>query len=73
MTFTHHEKFIQEEIGVFLYYRRAVDSTMLTARSAIASAQAKPTEETMACCKKFLTMQQHTKMLSLPTQEVTWY
>jgi hypothetical protein len=41
-------------IGVFLYYGRAVDSTMLTALSAIASAQAKPTEETMTCCKQFL-------------------
>jgi hypothetical protein len=41
------KKFIQEVIGVFLYYGRTVDSTMLTALSAIASAQAKPTEETM--------------------------
>ncbi len=48
------KKYIQEVIGVFLYYGRAVDSTMLTALSAIASAQAKPTEETMTCCKQFL-------------------
>jgi hypothetical protein len=41
------KKFIQEVIGVFLYYGRAVDSTMLTPLSAIASAQAEPTEETM--------------------------
>ncbi len=41
-------------IGVFLYYSRAVDSTMLTALSAIASAQAKPSEETMTHCKQFL-------------------
>ena len=41
-------------IGVFLYYGRAVDSTMLTALSAIASAQAEPTEETMTRCKQFL-------------------
>jgi hypothetical protein len=41
-------------IGTFLYYGRAVDSTMLTALSAIASAQAEPTEETMTCCKQFL-------------------
>jgi hypothetical protein len=47
-------KYIQEVIGVFLYYGRAVDSTMLTALSAIASAQAKPTEETMTHCKQFL-------------------
>ena len=41
-------------IGTFLYYICAVDSTMLTALSAIASAQAKPTEETMTRCKQFL-------------------
>jgi hypothetical protein len=48
------KKFIQEVIGVFLYYGCAVDSTMLTALSAIASAQAKPTEETMVRCKQLL-------------------
>ena len=48
------KKFIQEVIGVFLYYGRAVNSTMLTALSAIASAQAEPTEDTMKCCKLFL-------------------
>ncbi len=36
------KKLIQEIIGVFLYYGRAVDPTMLTALSAIASAQGKP-------------------------------
>ncbi len=45
---------IQEMIGVFLYYGHAVDPTMLTALSTIASAQAKPTEDTMTCCKQFL-------------------
>ncbi len=48
------KKFIQEVIGVFLYFGRAVDSTMLTALSAIASAHAEPTEETMVRCKQFL-------------------
>ena len=48
------KKFIQEVTGVFLYYGRAVDSTMLTALSAIASAQAEPTEDTMTRCKQFL-------------------
>jgi hypothetical protein len=48
------KKYIQEVIGTFLYYGRAVDSTMLTALSAIASAQAEPTEETMTHCKQFL-------------------
>jgi hypothetical protein len=41
-------------IGVFLYYGRAVDSTMLTPLSTIASAQAEPTEETMTRCKQLL-------------------
>jgi hypothetical protein len=48
------KKFIQEVIGVFLYYGCTIDSTMLTALSAIASAQAEPTEETMVGCKQFL-------------------
>jgi hypothetical protein len=48
------KKFIQEVIGAFLYYGCAVDSNMLTVLSAIASTQAKPTEETMARCKQFL-------------------
>ena len=46
--------FIQEVVGVLFYYGCAVDSTMLTALSAIASVQAEPTEETMASCKKSL-------------------
>ncbi len=41
------KKFIQEVIGIFLYYGHAVNSTVLTALSAIASAQAEPTEDTM--------------------------
>jgi len=41
-------------VGTFLYYCHAVDSTMLIALSAIASAQAEPSEETMTRCKQFL-------------------
>ena len=48
------KKFIQEVMGVFLYYGRAVDATMLTTLSAIASAQSEPTEETMTRCRQFL-------------------
>jgi hypothetical protein len=48
------KKYIQEVIGTFLYYGCAVDSTMLTSLSAIASAQAEPTEETITRCKPFL-------------------
>jgi hypothetical protein len=54
MPIPRREKFIQEVIGVFLFYGRAVDSTMLTALSAIASAEAEPTDETMTPCKQFL-------------------
>ena len=46
--------FIQQVSGTFLYYARAVDPTMLVTLSALASAQANPTEETMEKCKTFL-------------------
>ena len=39
--------FIQEVLGVFLYYARAVDCTMLTALSSLATQQAKPTQNTL--------------------------
>jgi len=48
------KKHIQQVLGTFLYYGRAVDSTMLTALSSIAFTQAKPAEETMANIKLFL-------------------
>ena len=38
-------KFIQGVTGTFLFYAHAVKSTMLTALSAIAGEQAKPTEK----------------------------
>ena len=46
--------FIMQVTGVFLYYARAVDGLMLPALSAIASEQAKPTENTMKKTKQFL-------------------
>ena len=46
--------FIQQVTGTFLYYARAVDSTMRVALSAIASDQVNPTEETMKKTLKFL-------------------
>ena len=46
--------FIQQVCGKFLFYGRAVDSTILTAISAIASQQAKPTEDTMKQTKQLL-------------------
>ncbi len=45
------KKYIQQVLRTFLYYGRTVNSTMLTALSSITSAQAKPTEETMANVK----------------------
>ena len=48
------KKYIQQVLGTFLYYGRAVDSTMLTALSSIASNQAEPTKETMDNIKLFL-------------------
>ena len=48
------KKFVQQVTGVFLFYARAVDSTMLTALSAIVSEQETPTENTMKKCKQFL-------------------
>ena len=46
--------FIQQVCGKFLFYGRAVDSTLLTPISAIASQQANPTEDTMAQTKQLL-------------------
>jgi hypothetical protein len=48
------KKFIQEVTGVFLYLVQAVDSTMLTALSSLASEQAAPTERMMQKCLQFL-------------------
>jgi hypothetical protein len=48
------KKFIPEVTGVFLYFAQAVDSTMLTALSALASKQAAPTEKMMQKFLQFL-------------------
>jgi hypothetical protein len=48
------KKFIQQVCGKFLFYGRAVDSTILTAISAIASQQATPTTDTLAKTKQLL-------------------
>ena len=40
------KKYIQQVVGSFLYYARAVDMTILHALSEIASEQANPTERT---------------------------
>ena len=41
------KKYIQQVVGSFLYYARAIDMTILMALSAIAAEQSKPTEATM--------------------------
>jgi hypothetical protein len=48
------KKFIQEVTGVFFFHARAVDATMLTPLSALASEQTAPTERTMQKCLQFL-------------------
>jgi hypothetical protein len=40
-------KYVQQVAGMLLYYRRAVDPSILPALSSIASEQAAPTEQTM--------------------------
>ncbi len=67
------KKYIQEVTGVFLYYSRAVDSTMLTALSAIASAQAEPTEDTIRVANNSSTTLPHTKTPLSPTRGVPWF
>jgi len=47
-------KYIQAVAGTLLYYARAVDTTILTALSSIATEQAKPTQETMKKVKQLL-------------------
>jgi hypothetical protein len=48
------KKFIQEVTGVFLFLSRAVNGTMLTPLSSLASKQASPMELTMEKCLQFL-------------------
>jgi hypothetical protein len=47
-------KFIQEVIGVFLYYARAIDSTMFTQLNKMASQQSKPTQRLLNNIHHFL-------------------
>jgi hypothetical protein len=48
------KKYVQEVAGMFLYYARFVDNTMLTTLGSIATQQANPTKNTMIKVKKFL-------------------
>ena len=47
-------KLVQQIVGSFLYYGRAVDPTILHALSTIASEQGHATENTLRKCNKFL-------------------
>jgi hypothetical protein len=48
------KKYVQQVLGSFLYYARAIDMTILHALSAIASDQANPTQRTMQRVKQLL-------------------
>ena len=48
------KKIIQEVTKTFLYYARAIDTTMLPALGLLAIHQAAPTENTMTLAKTFL-------------------
>ena len=50
----NHKKLIQEIVGVFLFYARAVDMTMLPALGSLAAQQACPTEQTYKALTQFL-------------------
>lgn len=45
---------IQQIVGVLLYYARAIDATLLTAVSKVASAQAQPTAAVLAAAERLL-------------------
>ena len=50
----HEIKRLQQIIGTFLFYSRAVDPTLLTALSELSSAQATATDATKCACQQFL-------------------
>ena len=51
---THEIKHLQKIIGMFLFYGRAVNPTLLTALSELSSAQATATDATKRACHQFL-------------------
>ena len=48
------ERLVQEVVGTFLYYARAMESTMLPELGSIASQQVSPTEQTMQRVQQLL-------------------
>ena len=51
---TEDTKWVQQVVGTFLYYARALDCTMLTAVNKIASRQACPTQQVKDACQRLL-------------------
>ncbi len=70
---TAEKKFIQEVIGVFLYYGCTVDSTMLTAYLPLHHPKPNLQKKPWYDANNSSTTQQHTKMQYSPTNAVTWY
>ena len=62
------KKYVMQVTGTFLYYARAVDSTMLPVLSSLASEQSAPTTNTLKKVKQF---QQARKKQSSLTQQAT--
>jgi hypothetical protein len=58
-------KYIQQVCGIFLYYARAVDPTMLTAILKISSSQSKPTILVEAAVQQFLQYAAHNSDASI--------
>ena len=46
--------FVQQVVGTFLFYAKAIDTTMLTPLSAIAETQSKPTARTLEKVRQYL-------------------
>ena len=69
---TQRAKIIQQVCRKFIFYGRAVDSTVLTPLSAIASQQANPTTDTMAKTKQLLDYlaSQEEAILSYPASDM---
>ena len=49
-----HKLYVQSVVGAFLYFARAIDSTLLVALNDIAAHQARPTQFILSKCKQLL-------------------
>ena len=66
------KKFIQEVMVTFLYYARAVNPTMITALSTIATQKSSPTEKQCKRWHNFLITHPRIPMPLSPTTPATW-